>query len=377
MSVRGRAIISHETGTDMKNNAIAIILALVLAACSSSEDESPNGNPWTGEGGGPQVEQTVSVGEQEEQAKEVDPDAPPRHPAADPPRKQSGFNTCAHMFPGGLPPKIVNPKYAAAVSPKYDEICYRAFAIGHSGLTRTAIWSAEMLDPQRMEMAKRIERDSSFEAETQIAEDRRSELEDYKYSGYDRGHLAPSADMPSREAQQESFRLSNIVPQDGSMNGGTWRELEMNVRRQAWKGKVYVVTGPIFENSSKALRKRVLVPTALYKAMFTVDKGAVVFVISNDRAAETRTLSLDQFATIYGIDPFPALSGLVRRHNIALGPIPEQVAAKDDEGSGASAGSKACVELQAENGNWMKEDFFRVVYGYDTQPKGRRPCQER
>ena len=367
----------------MTKNSIAIFMALLLAACSSEgEEDQATGNPWTGQGGGAgQVRAPVQDnGEEDEKDEDGDGEDVARHPAADPPRQQAGFGTCTHMFPGGAPPRIVNPEYANAVSPKYDEICYRAFAIGHSGLTRTAIWSAEVLDPQRMEMASRIKRDSEFEADPQIAEDRRSELDDYRRSGYDRGHLAPSADMPSRESQQESFRLSNIVPQEGSMNGGVWRELETSVRREAWKRKVYVVTGPIFENANKALRKRVLVPTSLYKAMFTVDKGAVVFVVSNDKAADTRTLSLEQFTTIYGIDPFPALTGLVRRHNIALGPIPESAieeARSDGKGKQSSTGRRECREFQNDNGVWFKEDFFKMTYGAETTPRGIRPCETR
>ena len=208
----------------MNKNGIVIAIALLLGACSSeAKDKQESGNPWTSAAGGAGYGQAPEQEAEEEENGDKDEgkDQPAKHPAADPPRLQSGFNNCTHMFPGGTPPRIVNPEYAAAVSPEYDELCYRAFALGHSGLTRTAIWSSEVLDPQRMQMASNIERDSSFEADPQIDEDRRSELDDYRRSGYDRGHLAPSADMPSREAQQESFRLSNIVPQDGSMNGGT------------------------------------------------------------------------------------------------------------------------------------------------------------
>lgn len=364
----------------MTKNAIVIAMALIMAACSSdAEDQPESGNPWTSQAGsaGQSRAPIQEDGDGDDETDEGE-ETSARHPAADPPRRSGNFGNCTHMFPGGIPPKIVNPAYANAVNPKYDEVCYRAFALGHSGLTRTAIWSSEVLDPQRMKMASGINRDSSFEADPQIPEDRRSELDDYRRSGYDRGHLAPSADMPSREAQQESFRLSNIVPQEGSMNGGVWRELEMNVRREAWKGKVYVTTGPIFENANQALRKRVLVPTALYKAMFTVDKGAVVFVISNDKAADTRTLSLEQFTTIYGIDPFPALTGLVRRHNIALGPIPEQAIIEAQEGTETgSSRKKECREFQSDSGAWYKEDFFKMTYGSTAKPRGIRPCQTR
>lgn len=347
---------------------------LLLSACSSEaqNQEGTASSPWS-QAPANASSQEIGTAPAEEGENE---EATAAHPAADPPRAQVKYGSCANMFPGGLPPAIVNPEYASAIKPTYDELCYRSFALGHSGLTRTAIWSAEVLDPQRMNLAAKIKRDSTFEEDDRLQEDRRSKLEDYRRSGYDRGHLAPSADMPSRESQQESFRLSNIVPQNGRMNGGVWRDLEMNVREEARKRRVYVVTGPIFENSNKALRKRVLVPTSMYKAMFSVEKGAVVFVVTNDNRAKTTTLSIDQFTTIYGIDPFPALKGLVRQHNIALGPIPESAIKSAEDGSGGEASSdasSACRQFKTPSGTWMKEDFYKLTYG-NQEPAGIRPC---
>lgn len=48
---------------------------------------------------------------------------------------------------------------------------------------------------------------------------------DYTKSGYDRGHMAPAADMKwSKQAMAESFYMSNICPQVGNLNRGDWIE---------------------------------------------------------------------------------------------------------------------------------------------------------
>src|SRR3546814_5140694 len=78
----------------------------------------------------------------------------------------------------------------------------------------------------RIGSARKIERTSEFFAETQIPVSESAELDDYRRSGYDRGHLAPSGNMPNKESQAESFSLANIVPQNGELNRGIWADLE-------------------------------------------------------------------------------------------------------------------------------------------------------
>lgn len=367
----------------------AVIAALILSSCGATGNQDGE-STWEG---GPQpaanenAQSSNSSNNSQKQAENQEGksgSSAGKHPAAEPAIKSTGQANCSHMHPGGQIPRIINARYDEVIRPTFKELCYRSFHLGHSGRTRTALWSAEVLDPQKIELASRIKRDSEFKPETRLPESERSELTDYRGSGFDRGHLAPSADMPSKESQQESFILSNIVPQNGKMNGGVWRELEIEVRKRARRGKVYLVTGPIFKGSNAALKQRVLIPTSLYKAMYVVDKGAVVFVITNDSNASTTTLSIDQFTKIYGIDPFPGLTGSVRTHNLALGPMPEPTK-KEAEGSegtdgGGIAGSvgitsgQPCEELQHKSGAWKKKPDFYEAYGLYENPINYRRC---
>lgn len=307
-------------------------------------------------------------------------------PAADPPRSQNNnFGDCSRMFPGGIPPRITSKEYADVIKPKYKELCYRAFSLGHSGRTRTALWAAEVLTKSTVEMAEGISRVDEFKEDENLPEDHRSLLTDYRRSGYDRGHLSPSANMPTRAAQEESFLLSNMVPQNGKMNGGVWRDLESNVRKEAKKRKVYIVSGPLFQNATKTLKKRVLVPTAMYKAMFSVGKGAVVFVVSNDNESKTQTLSVDQFTAIYGLDPFPGLTGPVKSHNIALTPLPN--AGITPEKSDISAGNTVSQEtakrdcyknrMAKADGtySWFTEEQFVENYKRSPRPEEWQNCE--
>jgi len=143
-------------------------------------------------------------------------------------------------------------------------------------------------------------------------------LADYKGFGYDRGHLAPAADMTfDAKAMSESFFLSNMSPQAGSFNRGIWKQLEGKVRSWAEsRGQIYVVTGPIL-NSQLALSigpNKLTVPKYYYKVILEYNKshvGVIALILPNEKG--THVLShyvstVDSLEGLTGIDFFPGLS---------------------------------------------------------------------
>lgn len=141
--------------------------------------------------------------------------------------------------------------------------------------------------------------------------------DDYKNSGWDRGHMAPAADMKwSKQAMEESFYLSNVSPQNKNLNRGVWKRLEELTRDKAeLYGRVIVVTGPIFNGKGeKSIGKnRVKVPDAFFKVLLTDYNGkyrAIGFVCNN-RAEKKRlkeyALSIDKVENITGLDFFAPL----------------------------------------------------------------------
>ncbi|MCW3084938.1 MAG: non-specific endonuclease [Bacteroidetes bacterium] len=75
--------------------------------------------------------------------------------------------------------------------------------------------------------------------------------DDYKKSGYDRGHLCPAGDMGwSEQTMSESFLMSNMSPQVPGFNRGIWKNLEGDVRQWAIDNKdIYVVTAGVLEDN--------------------------------------------------------------------------------------------------------------------------------
>lgn len=116
---------------------------------------------------------------------------------------------------------------------------------------------------------------------------------DYKKSGYDKGHLAPAADMAwSKESMDDCFYMSNMSPQAPNFNRGIWKELEENVRDWVEKFEtITIITGPILEKDANEYKSigenKVSVPEYYYKALLTKDANqnwtAIGYILPNEK----------------------------------------------------------------------------------------------
>ena len=98
---------------------------------------------------------------------------------------------------------------------------------------------------------------------------------DYTGSGFDRGHLCPSADRSSSpESNSQTFYMTNMIPQTPDLNRNVWNDFETYSRDLVKKGKVdlYVVAGCYGEKGK--LKKKVSVPTNCWKFVVAVPPGA-------------------------------------------------------------------------------------------------------
>jgi len=229
---------------------------------------------------------------------------------------------CPKHYVDGVAPDIT----LAAASKDTQELCYTAFGTMHSGLSLTPLWSAEFLTADRITAAAKLTRRGEFHAETRLPLGERAELEDYKGSGYDRGHMSPNGDMPDRVAQQESFSLANMVPQAPKINQGIWAAIENGVRTAVLGGRsFYVITGPIFDAETlDRINDRVLVPNAVFKAIYDPQtKQAGAYVATNEKTSTTRaydTLSIAELEQRLNLSLFPQLPLRVKQTKMDLPP---------------------------------------------------------
>jgi endonuclease G len=139
---------------------------------------------------------------------------------------------------------------------------------------------------------------------------------DYKESGYDRGHLAPAADMGwSSTSVAESFYFSNMSPQVPAFNRGIWKKLEEQVRDWAIENDaVYIVTGPVLSEGLPTIGdNKVSVPAYYYKIILDFREPeikSIAFIIPNKGSTEQLShyaVSIDSVEIVTGLDFFPLL----------------------------------------------------------------------
>ena len=238
--------------------------------------------------------------------------APPRErtapPAAVPTAAPTGapaqtmFAECRQFFPHSRPPEVPG-------SQKLREVCFSAFAILHDGQTKTPVFVAERLNRQMLTQAQGMRRTDKFYAEARLPRAERAELEDYRGSGFSRGHMAPAGDMSTPEAMAQSFSLANMVPQDQTHNGGAWSSIEQDTRKYVMRaaGDVYVFTGPVYADKPKTIGAGVAVPAYLYKVVYDATSGRS-WVHWQANAASTKAgppISYEEFVKRTGLRLLP------------------------------------------------------------------------
>lgn len=163
-------------------------------------------------------------------------------------------------------------------------ICHVNYAVHYRFDTKTAEYVVEHLDA--LDVSGAVKRKNNFRPDPMVDDDKEASLDDYRASGYDRGHLAPAANNSgTKEQMDESFYLTNMIPQNKYHNRGIWRILEERVRDTAAEGNdIYVISGTIYDNGYLTIGNNVGVPTRVWKVVFNATTGeSIAFLFPNER----------------------------------------------------------------------------------------------
>ena len=224
---------------------IALVLLGILSGCNLTEPSPPSRLPQVREK--PKVQQPT-------------PKAGTREPIS------SAINN-RNLLLG-------NPSNAASNTASTDNylMVKPQFVMSYNNKTRTANWVSWQLNRSWIGTA---DRQDNFRPDDALPDAwYKVRPNDYMGSGYDRGHIAPSADRTRNEADNSStFLMTNMMPQVPELNRGVWGDLEEYCRSLVQQGKeLYIIAGPVGKQGSIGKKEKIAVPTKTWKVIMVLDK---------------------------------------------------------------------------------------------------------
>lgn len=206
------------------------------------------------------------------------------------------------------------PRLTSATGRPQQIIRHAGYTVSYNAAWRQPNWVGYELT--RQEALGKEKRNGRFTADPQAKHPSATNA-DYARSGYDKGHMAPAADMKwSAVAMKESFYFSNISPQHPELNRRKWKDLEEKVRDWSLTDSaVIIVCGPIMgTHSARTIgRNRVPVPQGFFKVIlspYVRSPRAVGFIFPNSPSKaplRSYAVTVDSVERATGMDFFSAL----------------------------------------------------------------------
>jgi len=215
-------------------------------------------------------------------------------------------------LPAQQPAKIPHLELPA-ITNKDAIVTHLGYTLSYNEKHEQANWVAYELTAE--ETQRGVTRTNDFRPDNAVTTGSATNA-DYQASGYDRGHMAPAADMSwNVQAMEESFFYSNMSPQVPGFNRGIWKKLEERVRQWAVENRdIYVVTGPVLTGDLPVIGpEKVSVPRYYYKVILDYTQpelkgiGFIMPNASSTRPLESYAVPIDSVEKVTGINFFSAL----------------------------------------------------------------------
>ena len=214
---------------------------------------------------------------------EINPDAPNSSAPNSPPNSQTPDSPQENL-PFG------NPSGATANDSNANNYLMESkfYTLSYNRDKNLANWSAWRLTKGDLGEASR---QNDFRPDDRLPADWTHILpSDYSGSGFDRGHLCPSADRSSSiDANSATFLMTNITPQTPELNQGPWEKLETYSRNMARReGNLYIIAGQ-YGKRRERVKSKITIPTNFWKIVVVIPPGANAASINKN----TRVIAVD------------------------------------------------------------------------------------
>jgi endonuclease G len=171
--------------------------------------------------------------------------------------------------------KVHSPYGFAQTQRTAQPICREAYLVAYDAPVKIPVYVAYTLLPQNALGC--FPRTNAFVADQSLG-GTGAKPDDYVGTGYDKGHAAPDGDLSwSQQVEYESFLMTNMYPQAGSLNRGIWKLLETSVR--GWSVQLVnsftIYAGAVYGQGDKTIGNGVIVPHGYYKIVINNNTGAI------------------------------------------------------------------------------------------------------
>lgn len=158
----------------------------------------------------------------------------------------------------------VHAPYGFPQTTNVQPLCQQAYLVGYDAAAKLPKFVTYELLPKNALGC--VARTNAFATNQFVPNGPRPD--DYAGTGYDKGHMSPDGDLSwDVQVEYESFLMTNMSPQAGSLNRGIWKLLETSVRGWAvQRNQSYTIyVGGVYDNNDKKIGQGVVVPHAFYK----------------------------------------------------------------------------------------------------------------
>ncbi len=198
----------------------------------------------------------------------------------------TAFAGCPQFYPNG---KVIEV-------PNSVELCNSFYVVDFDTRLHAPVISAE-----KFRVGNHPDRSNDFHPDDRLSGDDKASHGDYAKSGFDQGHLTPAADATTDSEMHDTFLLSNMTPQEPTLNRESWRMIEIHVRQLA---PDYVVTGAIYPSKLRFIGvHRIPVPSGYYKIVWK-DGIITAWYAPNEPGAQVIGSSIESIEVMTGLN-FP------------------------------------------------------------------------
>ena len=244
-----------------QRGAIALILLGIISGCNLTEPSPPSRLPQIGREK-PRVQQ-------------------PKSSTREPISSATNNRNLLLGNPSNAVSSIASMDNYLLVKPQY--------VLSYNSKTQTANWVSWQLNRSWIGAA---DRQDNFRPDDSLPADwYKVRPNDYSGSGYDRGHIAPSADRTRNKPDNSStFLMTNMMPQVPEVNRGVWGDLEDYCRELVQQGKeLHIVAGPVGRKGSIGRKEKIAVPARIWKVIVVVNQQGLGM---QGITADTRTIAV-------------------------------------------------------------------------------------